>query len=565
MSFELETEFRSAKAPGPGRVRLYLLRLAVLGLTAPLLWSCAPIATVEETSPGLPAAVTQPDASPEMKKARLMAESATALIQSDPKEAMAESETAAQLSLNASKTLPAAQSGQAIALYNYSVARLVEAILQSGEKPWEHSVRLAGPDGPVNLTMIDQSGGSWVPQTDQLLATDRMEIGGTYFPDRVRIEGVGIPLVSKGPGRTEPWSPDKHYFGVTALARISGPECAIQICDPGLTPTTNLAGKASPLAADFSAPMALGIKEEQPQKFGLLALLRTDRYIQAAKLMMVEPYRPHRQPIILVHGLMDSPITWTPMINALNANPEIRRKYQVWVFRYPSGLPFPLSASLLRQELAAVYQKYPATPKAILIGHSMGGLLAHMLICDSGNDFCQDVLGKPLDQFPVEPDELATLKGALYFKTSPYVAEAIFMATPHRGAQMASNPLGRLGAALIRLPGNLVTMGPKVIGRMNETEGEALLRRFPNSIDTLRPEARVVKALNELKITSAIPYYSIIGDRGRGDGLQSSDGVVAYESSHLDGAKSELIVPSDHTVHQNPQAIAEVQRILSAP
>jgi pimeloyl-ACP methyl ester carboxylesterase len=413
--------------------------------------------------------------------------------------------------------------------------------------------------------MTDLSKGSWFAQTDQLLSTDRMEIGGTYFPDRVRIEGVGIPLVSKGPGRTEPWSPDKHYFGVTALARISGSNCSIEIRDPGLTTSTSLAGESRPLAADFSAPMALGITEEKPQKFGLLALLRTDRFLQDAKLIMVEPYRPNRQPIILVHGLMDSPISWTPMINALNANPEIRRKYQIWVFRYPSGLPFPMSASLLRQELAAVYQKYPDTPKAVVIGHSMGGLLAHMLICDSGDDFCQDVLGKPLDQFNIEPDEKATVKGALYFKTSPYVAEAIFMATPHRGAELASNPLGRLGAALVRLPGNLVTMGPKLIGRMNETEGETLLRRFPNSIDTLRPEARVVKALNELKITSSIPYYSIIGDRGGGDGKNSSDGVVPYESSHLDGAKSELIVPSDHIVQQNSQAIAEVQRILLTP
>src|SRR5207249_914286 len=41
-----------------------------------------------------------------------------------------------------------------------------------------------------------------------------------------------------------------------------------------------------------------------------------------------------------------------------------------------------------------------------------------------------------------------------------------------------------------------------------------------------------------------------------------SDGVVAYWSSHLDGAKSERIVPSGHGSPLNPQAIAEVHRIL---
>jgi hypothetical protein len=53
-----------------------------------------------------------------------------------------------------------------------------------------------------------------------------------------------------------------------------------------------------------------------------------------------------------------------------------------------------------------------------------------------------------------------------------------------------------------------------------------------------------------------------MGDRGKGDAPNSSDGVVPYWSSHMDGAKSELIVPSAHSAHQNPQAIQEVRRIL---
>jgi hypothetical protein len=58
------------------------------------------------------------------------------------------------------------------------------------------------------------------------------------------------------------------------------------------------------------------------------------------------------------------------------------------------------------------------------------------------------------------------------------------------------------------------------------------------------------------------PYHSIIGDRGRGDTPNSSDGVVPYWSSHLDGAESEKIVPSGHAAHRDPQAIAEMVRIL---
>jgi hypothetical protein len=53
-----------------------------------------------------------------------------------------------------------------------------------------------------------------------------------------------------------------------------------------------------------------------------------------------------------------------------------------------------------------------------------------------------------------------------------------------------------------------------------------------------------------------------VGDRGRGDTPNSSDGVVPYWSAHLDGAQSEKIVPSNHSTPLNPEAIAEVRRIL---
>ena len=71
-----------------------------------------------------------------------------------------------------------------------------------------------------------------------------------------------------------------------------------------------------------------------------------------------------------------------------------------------------------------------------------------------------------------------------------------------------------------------------------------------------------MEAVNKLPITPGIPYHSIMGDRGRGDTPNSSDGIVPYWSSHLDGAKSELIVNSDHGAQYNPQAIQEVGRIL---
>jgi hypothetical protein len=119
---------------------------------------------------------------------------------------------------------------------------------------------------------------------------------------------------------------------------------------------------------------------------------------------------------------------------------------------------------------------------------------------------------------------------------------------------------------MVKLPANLTKTGT-VVMRFETNAGATVEKpnrlHFPTSIDTLSPNNRFVLALNTLPIANHIPYHSIIGDRGRGDTPNSSDGVVAYWSSHLEGAQSERIVPSDHGAHQNEQGMEEVHRILT--
>src|SRR5262249_3128273 len=92
--------------------------------------------------------------------------------------------------------------------------------------------------------------------------------------------------------------------------------------------------------------------------------------------------------------------------------------------------------------------------------------------------------------------------------------------------------------------------------------GELKLKRIPNSVDTLAPTNRFVIAINTIPITPGIPYHTIMGDRGKDDAPNSSDGIVPYWSSHMDWTKSELSAASGHSADQNPKAIQEVRRIL---
>lgn len=67
---------------------------------------------------------------------------------------------------------------------------------------------------------------------------------------------------------------------------------------------------------------------------------------------------------------------------------------------------------------------------------------------------------------------------------------------------------------------------------------------------------------SKLPLRPDVPIHSIMGDRGKGDTPDSSDGIVSYWSSHLKNQASEKIVPSGHGSHQHPEGMAEARRIL---
>jgi hypothetical protein len=148
---------------------------------------------------------------------------------------------------------------------------------------------------------------------------------------------------------------------------------------------------------------------------------------------------------------------------------------------------------------------------------------------------------------------------ATTFKANPRIKRVVFICTPHLGSKMASAGIGELAIKLISLPVDLVTT-------IKSEVPEATLRkinngRLPNSVSNLAPNAPYLKILNKQSIQ--VPYHSIIGNRGKpGPLAESTDGVVPYWSSHLDGAQSETIVPGPHGSCELPQTIAELDRIL---
>ena len=198
----------------------------------------------------------------------------------------------------------------------------------------------------------------------------------------------------------------------------------------------------------------------------------------------------------------------------------------------------------------------------IVIGHSMGGCITRTLITNPGLKLWIEAFGKSPEQTDLPAESKRQLKEALIFKPRSEIGRVIFMSVPHRGSDLAKNWIGRFGSMLVRTPMKMLTLGNTISEALAPDPTALQLKRFPNSVDTLAPNNRFVVAINKIPMTPGVPYHSIVGDRGRGDTPNSSDSVVAYWSSHLEGAASERIVPSNHSTPLNPEAIAEVLRIL---
>src|SRR5262249_13208370 len=141
--------------------------------------------------------------------------------------------------------------------------------------------------------------------------------------------------------------------------------------------------------------------------------LSADKIQDRAGIYMFEPYQPGKIPVVMVHGLLASPLTWTTMFNDLRADPQLRERYQFWFYLYPTGNPYLATAADLRQELTRLRAELDPAGKdwtldhMVLVGHSMGGLVSRLLTADSGDDFWKLVADRPLDDLKIAPDTRA--------------------------------------------------------------------------------------------------------------------------------------------------------------
>ena len=355
---------------------------------------------------------------------------------------------------------------------------------------------------------------------------------------------------------------------VTALVRTDGRNPQLAFYRTRMDDDVVIGGRKVELAADFSAPLAYLLSRGQNRNMDIVALLRSDRKFRYTGLYQFHRYDPDKIPVVFVHGLMSRPETWVPAVNELMADEQIRERYQFWFFLYPTGLPVWGSAAELRSEIDRYRKTFdPARrnrnyDRMVLAGHSMGGLISSLQVRTGGEKFWRQFMDTPPYELSISPEMKERVVKIVNFQPRPEVARVVFFSTPHRGSELAVNPVAEFFSRLIKLPFGFLQKDFAQLQSAIHQQYRDLFVAPANSVVFLRANSPLLKSILALPVRPGVPYHSVIGDRGRGDAPNSSDGVVPYWSSHMKNARSEKIVPSGHGSHENPEGIAELRRIL---
>ena len=445
--------------------------------------------------------------------------------------------------------------------------------------------------------------------------TRQTGLGAPLIPIKKKADDESLNVVGNTSG---------GMFPATLFMRfpnVAQPEDKIQgvleFVDTTKTEQVKVGESKVPLELDISTPLAYYLKASPDIVRGLYYLLNPGKMEKLQGVYMITPYDPKKIPVVFVHGLISSPRTWAQMYNTIMSDPEIRSRYQFWYFAYPTGNPIAYSAQLLRKGLEDVRRKHdpdganPNFNRMVLVSHSMGGLLSKQMIMNTDPEIIEKVFKVPLDRLDITAEQKSFIMDMYVHKSLPFVSMVVFIATPHRGSGMAAWTVTRWVSSMITVQDRIVedmrrisksamvevglkeengvtaepygddfgldnqimmsNLQERIVDDVNWVGDSALVKiglkemdevMVKTGLENLDPNNKMIKILSETPLDKAVGRYSIIGDTSGPGVVDRTDGIVPYESSHLDGVDSEAVLRGDHHVHQEPAAAAEVIQIL---
>jgi pimeloyl-ACP methyl ester carboxylesterase len=415
------------------------------------------------------------------------------------------------------------------------------------------------------------------PGAEGIFAPDyfnRLEFSGRFDPRGLthhRQAGIGVPLAgfreNRGRELVEKWYPPEGITRAVTAVAIPGKsgQVEIRLIDRMHTDSIKIGGKKQTLAADFTVPFTRLLEKTGPLKASGINSVIRPKAERDAGFFLMEPYDPGRTPLILIHGLISTPIAWAELTNELWAVPEVQTRYQIWHYVYPTNPPALYSARIMRGRLDELrffldpQGNDPAMKRSVVIGHSMGGLLAKSLAVDPQSAFWDAVFTKPLASLDATPAERKTLKEAFFWKPRGNVDRIIFCSVPFRGSNIANSAIGKFATSIMTPSSEFqdffIELEKKNPGMLQQ-DYASLTQGKITSVMALSPRQRSMEIFDQLPLTPDTSAHVITG---------SKDFVVQPSSSSFAGSESSIEVPAGHGSFHHPKAVAEIIRILELP
>jgi pimeloyl-ACP methyl ester carboxylesterase len=398
---------------------------------------------------------------------------------------------------------------------------------------------------------------------------------------RNRHDGFGVPLVAFAPTcKDRPicslyppegiFRPATFWMEGAADSHRKGEEPVFVLQYSVTQPGHQVGAHAYRLADDLSAPYAQLIEHSNLRRLGWWGLIGGTAVGHRAGVFLLDDYDPTKTPIIMIHGLASSPRIWARLSNAITGDPELHNRYQIWHVVYQTNAPLLIERYRIQTYLDATWKivdpngTAPARKGDVLIGHSMGGVIARLLCAQSIPALWNAAFTVPIDSLHGSDSDRALLRDIFQFTPYPGIDEEIFMAAPQHGSPAAGYWYGRIAqdlaweevpelAALRRLSKE----NPNAI--QSDLQREFELGHL-SSLKSLLPDEPVTKVDSQLLPVTGVRYHTIAGVQpGQ---KPPGDGFVPLSSALIPGAASTLIVQSNHQVPNKAQAIAAVLDIL---
>ncbi len=222
-------------------------------------------------------------------------------------------------------------------IYNAGLERIIRAAQAKDPIDPQGAIKLKvhGHEQVLQVMLRDSP---WSPaDVHKLILSSDFEVSGMATSHNRY--GLGVPLI--GVRVTDPkqeeraaqerFYPDEMAFPLTAFlmpnSRLRDPgesvdearKCTLELKDPVRERAVGQPPNLIALESDLTTPLAYMWSRTDLEKYRWSGLLRPERALARANLLMIRPYEPGKIPVVMVHGLISSPLAWIPMLNELSA------------------------------------------------------------------------------------------------------------------------------------------------------------------------------------------------------------------------------------------------------